>query len=73
MQPDDNPLARATEYELETSATAPSVDGYRKGEPKTLRCPHCDVALRLTARPSVGLWSLQHDADCPNAGATPPE
>lgn len=64
---DDDLLAEDHEYQIETSDSPVSVDGYALGEPKKLRCWFCDAEVYLTEQKTPGVWELTHAPWCPNA------
>ena len=60
-------IAPETEWEIVTSESGPSVDGYWMGEPCQFRCPHCGVFMWLTEQPTPGADALNHPDSCPNS------
>jgi hypothetical protein len=63
---DEDPLDDTHEYELVTSDSPISVDGYALGEPKRIKCWFCDADVYLTPEKTPGVWSLNHEPTCPN-------
>lgn len=59
-----SPFDAATVYEIRRSDSPITVDGYKIGEPKRLRCAECGASVLLTPDPSAGVDDLQHDPDC---------
>jgi hypothetical protein len=67
MSLDPGPLHDGHEYQLETSETPVTEDGYKMGEPKRLSCAFCEAAMVITPEKTPGVWSLNHEPWCPNA------
>ncbi|MFW5905614.1 MAG: hypothetical protein ACOCUO_02080 [archaeon] len=53
-----------THFEIITSDSPVTVDGYALGEPKQLRCEECGATVILTEQPTPGVDELQHRKDC---------
>lgn len=56
-----SPWSPETEYEIVRSKTPRSVDGYKKGEPKYLKCAHCGARVLITREPTPGIDEINHD------------
>lgn len=67
MSTDDEPLLPDHEYQIVTSDSPISVDGYALGEPKAVECYFCNASMYITPQRSPGVWSLNHEKWCPNA------
>lgn len=54
--------------EIYHSVSPVDVDGYKRGEPKLLSCPHgeCQASVFLDEDPSTPGWEeMDHAEDCP--------